>query len=75
MVSQDRWSLVTDRLRFICSGKRDLLQRICGPSRQVVCHGSGLLRQVSVYLTTLWNKAAWETPEAINMMKNTLGLI
>ncbi len=48
------WSLKTGDLlpfcdRFICSAIWDFLPRICGLSRQVVCHGSGLSRHVSLY--------------------------
>ena len=46
MVSQDRWSLVTG---LHCSEMWALLPGICGPSRQVVSHDSGLSRQVSLY--------------------------
>ncbi len=45
MVCQDRLSLVTGHLH--CNVEP--LPGVCGPSRWVVSHGSGLLRQVSLY--------------------------
>ncbi len=36
--------------RFNCTEIRDILTGLCGPSRQVVSHGSGLSRQVSLYM-------------------------
>ncbi len=73
MVSQGRTIVFADRCNCVwntwpsgreqftwCSGAvcRRLLQEVCGPSRQVVSHGSGLSRQVSpvhcsVLLTSL----------------------
>ncbi len=35
--------------RFNCIEMLDLLPGICGASRQVISHGSGLARQVSLY--------------------------
>ncbi len=55
MVFQDKWSLVTGW--SICTEMQGLLPRICDPSRQVVSHGSGLSRKVSLYMYYTWTWA------------------
>ncbi len=35
--------------KFCCTGMLDFLPWVCGPSRQVVFHGSGLSRQALLY--------------------------
>ncbi len=48
-VCQDRWSLVTGPVIVKCTS-RSFCKKMCGLSKQVVSHGSGLLRQVSLYM-------------------------
>ncbi len=47
VVSQDRWSLVPGSIALKCTV---LPPEMYGLSRQVVSHGSGLSRQVSLYM-------------------------
>ncbi len=48
VVSQERWFLATGSVIL-----KILLLKLCGLSRQVVCHGSGLSRQVSLCMFTV----------------------
>ncbi len=50
---EDRWALVTASITLKYSTQY-LLPEIPGISRQVVFHGSGLSRQVSLYLYNLY---------------------